>query len=115
MGHFAQYRKRGGGNQGFIVPPPVSVTQWTSAKSTTHIQVTASVNPGSGVVSMLVQTYNLGTPNVINETFAFVAAGSGTGSFTYTIGVSVVGVRTAWSFDGVKPCSPWSTEQQQSF
>lgn len=114
MGHFAQYRKRGGSNQGFIIAAP-TVAQWTAGKSTTHTTGTVAAGPGSGILSLIVISYLLGSPSTINETYSFLIPGNGTGPFTYTIGVSVVGVRAAWSFDGVRPASPFSAEQQLSF
>src|SRR5215831_13871151 len=115
MGHFAQYRKRGGGSTGFLLPPPVITTQYTVAKNTTHVQVTMVANPPGATPQMLFQDYLVSTPNTLVETNILVPNLSNTiGPASYSVS-NVVGVRAAWTLNGVTPASPWSSESQLTF
>lgn len=98
---------------GFSQPPPIFSTHWTTAVSVTKIQVNLFSLPGGGVTGVLVETYLVSTPGVINEVWNHPGTGLQTGTFNYSTG-QLVGIRVAWTIDGVKPCSPYSTESQQT-
>jgi hypothetical protein len=113
MGHFAQYRHRGGGSTGYVQPPPASIA-WTPSVSTTHVAVALNGGtPGFPVDGVLVSTYLVATPNVINETFLVPYPGPGTGAFAYS-STNVVGIRAAYAV-GSRQVSPWSAEKQLTF
>ena len=113
MGHFAQYRKRGGGNNGYAFAPPVTGA-WTPSISTTHVRVDAAAGPGGVAGSARFITYLTSAPNTINET---IAVGFGTfaiGTAAY-VATNVVGIRFQFLDQNGVPCSPWSAEKTLTF
>jgi hypothetical protein len=113
MGHFAQYRHRGGGTTGFAFGPPASAA-WTPSISTSHVRVDAAAGPGGVATSAQFITYLTSTPNTINES---VNVGFGTfaiGSFNY-VATNVVGIRFRFVDAAGNGVSPWSSEKTLTF
>lgn len=113
MGHFAQYRHRGGGTTGFISAPPTGAS-WVAIPVALHVQVNPT-NPGiSGVVDAIAIIYFLATPNAIVESLV-CPFGSGTSSVTAFIAGNMVGVRLAYRAAGGVITSPYSAEKPITF
>lgn len=112
MGHFAQYRKRGGGNLGFTQPPP-TLAQVNAGVNTTHVQYTVISQP-AGITKTIFQSYLQSAPNAILETFVVTGLASQPGTFAFS-GGQLAGVRAAWSLDGVTPTSPFSPQISVQF
>lgn len=112
MGHFAQYRKRGGGSTGYSQPPPTNA-QFGASVNTTHIQYQVISQP-SGITKTILQSYLQSAPNAILETVVVTGISGVTGTFVYSAG-QLAGVRAAWSLDGVTPTSPFSVQLSVQF
>lgn len=63
---------------------------------------------------MMFQAYLIASPNAIVEAVQNVIPNGTTGSFVFSSG-NVVGVRAAFSTDGITPASPWSAQLQVTF
>jgi hypothetical protein len=113
MGHFAQYRHRGGGTTAFGFAPP-GTGVWSTVVSTTHVRVDNSAGPGGGISTWRAITYLTATPSVINETFTGPVGSFAIGSFAYSSG-NVVGVRIQWLNNDGSSASPLSSEKTVTF
>jgi hypothetical protein len=113
MGHFAQYRHRGGGSTGFTTGPAASGA-WTFTNVTQH----ASINPTNpslpGVIDAIAITYLIATPNVIIETIICAFGIPNSGVNTYGAG-QVGGARIAYRTTGGVIVSPYSSEKTVTF
>lgn len=113
MGHFAQYRHRGGGTTGFTTVPPASGS-WVYTNAAGH----ANINPTNpslpGVVDAIAIIYAQATPNTIAESFVcpFGTGTSGTGVYT---GGGNICARIAYRTTGGVLVSPYSAEKIVAF
>lgn len=113
MGHFAQYRKRGGGNGGFIAAAP-ALASFTFVNGAGHATINPT-NPGiSGVVDVVAIVYHLATPNIIDEQFVCVFGSGTSGGAVYGAGVQM-GARIAYRTAGGVITSPFSGEKTVTF
>lgn len=113
MGHFAQYRHRGGGSTGFTTVPPASGA-WTFVNGAGHATINPT-NPGlPGVIDAFAIIYLLATPNVIAESFACVFGSGTSGGATYGASTQV-GARIAYRTTGGVLVSPYSSEKTVTF
>lgn len=100
--------------QGFTFAPPTNA-DWTKSNDGFLVHVRSdTAGPGGRADQLLVETYLLTAPGVINQTFVVDLGDEASGSFAYSAG-NGVGARVAWNSSFTGQLSGYSSEKILTF